>query len=181
MKNNIPFFVAFIFLSCGGDDHVCNCNIPEISDVKRGVEKFNNQNSWEIKPGGEIEADIKKTVSTKIDISGGYADINSNFQEIYTEILSSNPDLTQKANLYRVIALSFCEQICQDRTLTDSSRAQKQLLVLYNFERNITKIIDQENGVDTLHNPNPGESRDSHNESNASHPDTIPLPIKIVN
>ncbi|MCB0566384.1 MAG: hypothetical protein KDD01_18600 [Phaeodactylibacter sp.] len=146
----ISFYILGIcFTGCspsttGENKNVCNCAIKEIVDIRRGTEKGNSTQSIEVGSKGELEAVVRKAVDAKISIYGSYANSSSKIEEVYSEILGANPKITQKANLYRVIACAYYEIVCQDKSLAEREKTAKLSEVVSGFEKNIRSILDEE-------------------------------------
>lgn len=122
----------------------CACTIAEISDIKKEREQGNSSQAWDVGSSGEIDAVVKKAVDAKISISGSYSNSNSKIEEVYTEIVGANPQITQKANLYRSIACAYYEIVCQDNSLNEQQKSSKLNEVVAGFEKNIKSILSNE-------------------------------------
>ncbi|MDP1817556.1 MAG: hypothetical protein Q8K92_24060, partial [Leadbetterella sp.] len=158
-KINILIALPFMLWSCnqanekGGSP--CNCPIPESVDKKTEKGQDSSDQTWGIGANGGVEAVIKKAVDAKISVSGSYSNSNSKIEEIYREIIGSNPKITQKANLYRNIACAYYEIACQDKTLNDKDKNNRLNEVVAGYEKNINKIINEEVSSKTNTKPNP--------------------------
>lgn len=146
MKRILLFTLPSIFASClSSEKDFCSCKIPPITDIVREYKKDKSNEYVNVNLEGGIEAGlIKKVVDAKINASSELGNSTSSIQEIYSEILAANPEITQKANLYRVIALAKCENVCQDESLSNKGKTDKKAIILSEFEKNIFKIIDNQ-------------------------------------
>lgn len=122
----------------------CKCAILESIDKKTARGQDSSDQSWGVGANGGIEAVVKKAIDTKISISGSYSNSSTKIEEVYTEITGSNPQITQKANLYRSIACAYYEIICQDKSLSEKEKTERLREVVAGYEDNIYKIIDEE-------------------------------------
>lgn len=147
-KINIAIVSTLLIWSCNlSNEKVesqCNCPIVESLDKKMEKGKGNSDQTWAVGSNGDVEAVVKKAVDAKISISGSYSNSNSKIEEVYREIIGSNPKITQKANLYRSVACAYYEIACQDKTLNDKDKSNKLNEVVAGYERNINKIISEE-------------------------------------
>ncbi|MDX2068530.1 MAG: hypothetical protein SFV55_08900 [Haliscomenobacter sp.] len=134
-------------LSCSHDnqkDDECECVIEENVDKKTEKGQDNSDQTLEGGANGGVEALVKKAVDAKISISGSYLGSNQKIEEVYREIIGSNPQITQKANLYRSVACAYYEIACQDKTLSDKEKTDRLNEVVAGYEENIHKIINEE-------------------------------------
>lgn len=147
-KTNIIIVALLSLWSCSQEnkkaEKQCNCPIAESIDRKTEKGQNNTDQTWGVGAGGDVEAAIKKAVDAKISISGSYSNSNSKIEEVYREIIGSNPKITQKANLYRSIACAYYEVACQDKTLNEKDKNNRLNEVVAGYERNINKIITEE-------------------------------------
>lgn len=127
----------------------CSCPIPESVDKKTEKEQDSSDQTWRVGASGDVEAIVKKAVDAKISVSGSYSNSNSKIEEVYREIIGSNPKITQKANLYRSIACAYYEIICKDKTLNDKDKTNKLSEAVAGYEKNINKIINEEEPIRT--------------------------------
>lgn len=125
-------------------DDECKCVIQENVDKKTENGHDNSDRTLEGKANGEVEAIVKKAVDAKISISGSYLDSNQKIEQVFREIIGSNPRITQKANLYRSVACAYYEIACQDKTLNDEEKTDRLNEVVAGYEQNIDKIINEE-------------------------------------
>lgn len=135
-------------LSCSQDDNKkddeCKCAIQENVDKKTEKGQDNSDRTLGGGANGGVEAIVKKAVDAKISISGSYLGSNQKIEEVYREIIGSNPQITQKANLYRSVACAYYEIACQDKTLSDKEKTNRLNEVVAGYELNIHKIINEE-------------------------------------
>ncbi len=138
--------MAILIFGCMNKEsnNQCACTIKEIVDTKKGKEQKNSNQTWEAQAGAELEALVKKVVDAKIDISGSYSNSNSKIEEVYSEISIANPQITQKANLYRTVSCAYYEIVCQDKSLNDKDKSAKLKEVIAGFEKNIHNILNEE-------------------------------------
>ncbi|MFZ2897299.1 MAG: hypothetical protein WA004_01680 [Saprospiraceae bacterium] len=159
-KINIAVIISAILFGCSQGDQKtgsnCKCAIPESVDKKTERGQGNSDKTWGIGTRGDVEAVVKKAVDAKISISGSYSNSNTKIEEVYTEIIGSNPQITQKANLFRSIACAYYEIVCQDNSLNEKEKADKLREVIAGYESNIYKIISDERTI---------KPRDKSNES----------------
>lgn len=125
----------------------CNCPIPESVDKKTEKGQDSADQTWGVGANGSVEAVVKKAVDAKISVSGSYSNSNSKIDEVYTEIIGSNPQITQKANLYRSIACAYYEIVCQDNSLSEQQKSSKLHEVVAGFEKNIKSILLNEKQI----------------------------------
>lgn len=116
--------LALSLLGCGQDDEPvdspCTCAIPENVDKKTEKGQNSSNESRNVGASSSIEAVVKKAVDAKISVSGSYSNSELKIEEVYEEIIGSNPEITQKANLYRSVACAYYEIACQDTILSDN-------------------------------------------------------------
>lgn len=186
--NKITFFHILIVFIIGCDfpnnneSKECACSIPEIKDIKRERGQGNTSQAWDVGTKGEVDAVVKKAVDAKISISGSYANSNSKIEEVYSEIIGANPQITQKANLYRSVACAYYEIVCQDNSLSEQQKSSKLHEVVAGFEKNIKSILldekpsKQEQPRQGLAKPNskPISEKPSRQESSISSPTAEP-------
>lgn len=127
----------------------CNCPILESVDKKTEKGQDNSDETWKVGAKGGVEAVVKKAVDAKISVSGSYSNSNLKIEEVYKEIIGSNPQITQKANLYRSVACAYYEIACQDKTLNKKEKSGRLNEVIAGYEQNINKIISEEKSSET--------------------------------
>lgn len=144
----------------------CVCAIEETKDVKLQREKNESNQASKIDISGGIDAVVKKAVDAKISISGSYSNSSSKIEEVYSEIINVNPQITQKANLFRNIACAYYEIVCQDKSLSEQSKSKQLKEVIAGYEKNIIKILIDEN--ETIKEDDPGPKLPSQKKNSQS-------------
>lgn len=172
----LRFFIFSFLISCTQDANTCRCNILEINDIRKGLEKNEKVVAEELGFDTDTELILKKNITQKLGLKGDYSNAASSIREVYNETLSSNPHITQKANLYRLIAMASCDQICNDVMLNDSIRFLRQREVIQIFNTDIRKIIESGDFSDSL----PANLIPSILNGNKPTPETIDSPIKVI-
>ncbi len=147
-KINISTGVLLMLWGCSpGSDKTnsqCNCPIPESVDNKTEKDQDNSDQTWVVGANGGVEAVVKKAVDAKISVSGSYLNANSKIEEVFREIIGSNPKITQKANLYRSIACAYYEIACQDKILSDREKIERLNEIVAGYEQNINRVLNEE-------------------------------------
>lgn len=125
----------------------CKCPIGENIDAQKRTGQDSSHQTVEVESNGGIEAVVKKAVGAKISVSGSYSNSNLKIEEVYREIIGSNPQITQKANLYRSVACAYYEIACQDKLFDEREKRNRLNEIVAKYEQNIDKIIDGDNSI----------------------------------
>jgi hypothetical protein len=136
--------IMFALSACGRHEipkDTCTCEIPEITDTKTIKDKSVSTEGWQVQPEASLTADIQKSIEAKIKIAGGYAQSDTLIQEVFSAVLAANPQITQKANLYRSVTCALYILVCRDTSLSQTDKTRQLREVLVHYEQKIDKIL----------------------------------------
>lgn len=140
------FFVLLLVLnSCVSDsaptDECKDCQINALYGEISIKETNKHNRNLSSKISNTLKAQIKHVVDEQLSTEIGFDISNSTITETYQKILSANPDVIEKANLYREVACSFERFYCNSKVLNDVQKHQKIEQILNEFRTNIYDLL----------------------------------------
>lgn len=147
MNRVLLLLLIVFFANCKNDvtndkkDNSCNCPLETQGGNRKSTDKSFKENNLNGEINIDVGAIVKKVVDAKSAINGGYKYDQMNVKEIYEEIIDSNPELSQKLNIYVNIACAYYAIICQDTTLGANDKSKKLLNVIDDYKSSVDNII----------------------------------------
>jgi hypothetical protein len=147
-KHICSYFFIFLFglHSCENEsaptDECSDCQINALYGEISTTETNKRNRSSNGKISNTLKAQIKRVVDEELNAEIGFDISNSKVTETYQKILSANPDVIEKANIYREVACSFERFYCNSKVLNDLQKHEKIEQILNEFRTNIFGLLD---------------------------------------
>ncbi|MBI1225142.1 MAG: hypothetical protein GC192_07865 [Bacteroidetes bacterium] len=137
----------FVFLSCDEKDkNECLCPIGVAIDKSSKEQTNSNKSSQEgiVELEGKTKEVAKKLIQARGEISGEISNYSEEIEEVSSEILANDPSITQKINIYRIVACAFYDVTCKSKSLTDIEKDSKYIEIIEAYKANVATIFHEE-------------------------------------